>query len=1216
MIQFRSFTCSPQATSSCLLFAVFSLFFLIASLVILPSAGIVLGHAFVLDSEPPRSGNLEEPPARVEVFLSEPVDERYSEVKVVGPNGNQIDNKDTQHFEGDQSTLVVTLPDEGLENGVYSVSTKMLSQVDGHVTDDAFVFGIGEGASVPSSTSGQADLDSAAGPSFDQLSLPDAIARFPALVGQVVVVGAAFASLWLWKPFNRLTMFNNSVRKEELGHGKKKQIRTLLGLVFNEATQFRESIDQRLVKIMLVGASIVLVADFGMIYALAYSLNIGMVDAMTTKFGNIWFVRTAISFLLLALTLIVYVKAKKKRSSRISETKATSAGYVTNPIANSAIVSTKLLLSILMVGVLTLLTTSLMGHGAAITSGNQIPITIDFVHNVAASIWIGGVIYLALAAVPMLKNDLKLEERIKCSILSIMIPRFSTLPIVVLGIIVITGPFLLYLLEDDLNLTLASLYGKALLAKLILAAIMVAIGGYNQRIIHSRALNVLQTSQMKGKEQQVVISSSKDSKRLQASSTSISTNLHTNDREGTRLPNRLVRLMHTIRENITGGKNKNTRDQIERGYDYHDNKKKFGQPDYNDSIDYHDDIHGSPGKNTKGFDFTKHRSERNVAVTWQKTISSFSRSIRTEAILGILLLVAVAVLTNTGLPASEFQAQLQQAEEVASQTDIENLLITTSGATNGIAAQGSTGGAGYSATQYLDNATARIKLTIEPFSVGNNNFEIEFLDPSGNPIDMRTVDLKLTQTDENIGPIDIQTNKVSGGLFTANASFGLAGPWDLLIEGVRNEENSLNLVAAFNLFVKPDLDQIDYRVTQVAMPDNRSQPLYPVYDSSRNSIWVGDTALASGRILEYNNANNHSLGDASTSISAGEPGLNETTSGNVIGGEDVAEQFGDSPETVWVTSPSTGEVLIFDTALENFTNSVPLPTSNSNPLGIAIDSTNGQVWVAEGIGKIAHIDPSVNFTVYEFSPTVSGNGSGIRAGTGAAETENDTLISPTALLIDPYTRNIYITEHDGHIVSLFNPLFRTFTDFPPMAEDSLPFGMALDNDLDLWVAEHVTNRLTVIDPMSGKNKEVTLPSATPFVQYLTTDNEGKIWFAAQRGNAIGYITPTVNLLQSPSPASSPSSSLSAGGQDQGAVTNNTVLSFPEEQTFFTPLFNIGYGYLLGPLIAMSVFASAVFYVKVVLSVKTSIMQVNRLNAVSATGNRSPSSKYIPSQGKK
>ena len=76
--------------------------------------------------------------------------------------------------------------------------------------------------------------------------------------------------------------------------------------------------------------------------------------------------------------------------------------------------------------------------------------------------------YLACTVVPKLRDDDGLDNQSKWSILCIMIPRFSTLPVVVLGIIVITGPFLLYLLEDDLNLTLASLYGKALLAKLII----------------------------------------------------------------------------------------------------------------------------------------------------------------------------------------------------------------------------------------------------------------------------------------------------------------------------------------------------------------------------------------------------------------------------------------------------------------------------------------------------------------------------------------------------------------------------------------------------------------------------------------------------------------------------------------------------------------------------------------------------------------------------
>ena len=284
---------------------------------------------------------------------------------------------------------------------------------------------------------------------------------------------------------------------------------------------------------------------------------------------------------------------------------------------------------------------------------------------------------------------------------------------------------------------------------------------------------------------------------------------------------------------------KRERSQNERDYD---DKKQHSDDIYND-------IRIEKGENLKESDHHADDWTIRSAKGWPKTISRFNRSIKIEATLGILLLGAVAVLTNTGLPASEFQGRLLQSGEGSLQTDIQNLLTTTSGTNNNIGDQGIAGG--YSATQYLDNATAKIKLTIDPFVVGNNNFKVEFLDLSGNPIDMRTVRIKLTQTEENIGPIEIQTNKISEGIFTANASFGLEGPWDLLVEGVRNETNALNFVAPFNLFVKPDLDQLDYRVTQIAMPDNRSQPLYPIYDSSRNAIWVGDTSLGSGRIFEY-----------------------------------------------------------------------------------------------------------------------------------------------------------------------------------------------------------------------------------------------------------------------------------------------------------------------------------------------------------------------------
>ena len=1245
---------------------------IVALLFLLPSAGDVFGHAFVLDSSPKPSESLEKPPAKVEVFLSEPVDDRYSEVKVLGPDGKQIDNKDTQHFDGDQSTLGVTLPGERLEDGIYTVSTKMLSQIDGHVTDDAFVFGVGETTSLPSSSGSAQGEGSTVASAFDELSAPDAIARYPALVGQVVIVGACFASLWLWKPFTNVTSFvSSSSQGKDEQHGRKDQKRNVVQTMSEELGQFRKSIDQRLVKIMLIGSVIVVAADFGMIYALAYSLNVGMIDAMTTKFGNIWFVRTAVSFLLFGLILFVYLKVKRRRKRALLSANSNLANRSkTNPLASGGLVLKRELVAIMIVGFLTLLTTSLMGHGAAINTGAQIPITIDFVHNLAASIWIGGVIYLALDVVPKLRRSERLDERTKCSILCILIPRFSTLPVVVLGVIMITGPFLLYILEDDLNLTIASLYGKALLAKLIIAAIMLAMGGYNQRVIHRNALNALAATQWQQQQQeQVVVSRIKDDEKsysstyLPSPSTTTTTTTTTSssfsseqdantfENESGTAQNKFAQLIKNMRQRITGNRN-NSGYPSPRTYDNSKPKNNGNNPAI-------DDDHGHSGNPSRSLDDSDHRSLGNPAATiaWLKTISRFNRSIKIEAILGILLLGAVAVLTNTGLPASEFQGQLQQNGENNQQTDIQNLLITTSGFNNGIG-QSSGGGAGgqniaaggYSATQYIENATARIKLSIEPFTVGNNNFEIEFLDSLGNPIDMRTVGIKMTQTAENIGPIEIQTKKVSDGLFTANASFGLAGEWDMIVEGVRNQANTLDLVATFNLFVKPNLDQIDYSVTQIAMPDNKSQPLYPVFDPSRNSIWVGDTALGTGRIFEYDIANKEyrehkingtniittmafdqsndriwfidpiskvlgvydpqtnstqlhgfpndrivpsSIAVRSADFQTSLPIISNKSAGSVTSSQnstvlgteergqqqEIGSQVGGRSETVWITSPSTGEVLIFDTRQGNFTNSVLLPTPNSNPLGIAIDSSTGQVWVAEGVGKIANIDPANNFTVNEFAPaTGSSDGSG---GGSGSNVENDTLISPTALLLDPYSGNIYISEHDGHVVSVFNPVFRTFSDFAPLAKDALPFGMALDKDRNLWVAEHVINKIAVIDPSTGKFKEVTLPSSSPFVQYLTTDSEGKVWFAAQRGNAIGYITSSVNLLkgQSSSASAASSSSLSSSNEGQSRQGNSSEIAStypPGGLTPFTPLFNIGFENLVSPIIAAGVFASAAF----------------------------------------
>jgi copper transport protein len=97
-------------------------------------------HPFTEETIPSLTSNSPTGVTEVIVYFSEPVEINFSQLKVLDNNGNQIDNKDTNYYEGEESLIVTTLP---LEDGVYTVSTKVLSKVDGHLVPDAFLFAVG-----------------------------------------------------------------------------------------------------------------------------------------------------------------------------------------------------------------------------------------------------------------------------------------------------------------------------------------------------------------------------------------------------------------------------------------------------------------------------------------------------------------------------------------------------------------------------------------------------------------------------------------------------------------------------------------------------------------------------------------------------------------------------------------------------------------------------------------------------------------------------------------------------------------------------------------------------------------------------------------------------------------------------------------------------------------------------------------------------------------
>ena len=77
----------------------------------------------------------------------------------------------------------------------------------------------------------------------------------------------------------------------------------------------------------------------------------------------------------------------------------------------------------------------------------------------------------------------KQKERLTLALL----PRYSGMFVIALGILIITGPMLLWFLESNVTSLTESNYGMLIMAKIILAIVMIGFGGYHQFKIQKTA---------------------------------------------------------------------------------------------------------------------------------------------------------------------------------------------------------------------------------------------------------------------------------------------------------------------------------------------------------------------------------------------------------------------------------------------------------------------------------------------------------------------------------------------------------------------------------------------------------------------------------------------------------------------------------------------------------------------------------------------------------
>ena len=373
----------------------------------------VRAHAVLVYSNPGANAILTHSPSQVELFLSEPPAVKLSQLKVLDAAGNQVDLGDVHLDPAYYTHLVVSLPK--LPQGVYQVVWRVISATDGHETGGEYSFAVGT-----ASTGFMVPTTPQTGAS---LPVADMLVKGFLYLSASILLGSILFTFVVWDPSVRLT---GLPQEDGWGYERFSRGLALVGIVtFGLANLLSLVVQAGLAK--------------GVLFAWPGQPEFGAVVA-ATRVGNFGILRFEASLVLAFLLL-----PKKNFWNRWTA---------------------------LVICLLLLLTFSLESHAAG-TPHPFLPVLADWLHMTAVSVWVGGLFSFMGATI----SSRRLAPEPKTILTSFLIPYFSNLAWVSVGILGLTGLYAAFLEVGQFQALWTTAYGQALLIKLILALPMLALGG-------------------------------------------------------------------------------------------------------------------------------------------------------------------------------------------------------------------------------------------------------------------------------------------------------------------------------------------------------------------------------------------------------------------------------------------------------------------------------------------------------------------------------------------------------------------------------------------------------------------------------------------------------------------------------------------------------------------------------------------------------------------
>jgi copper transport protein len=391
-------------------------------------------HATLIRVNPANGERVARPPLRVTMTFSEPIERRLTKMEVFDTDRERVDNGEVAFDDGDPTFASVGLDD--LDPGLYTVEFSNVSTVDGHPWTGVTQFIVlnPDGTTPPGA---EFDPDAGSGTGGTGL-LPepvDSALKWIALTALAMVAGAAVFYALVARPSA------NFLGEEAYQN------------VTDAAERWVVNLAHILLPIAFIVASLLIV------------LAVSRFDTGTSLWTYLTDVRAG-QWRLAGLVLLLVALAGADLLFLGNSSRRRDIGIIVLIAASFG----------------TMLTYSMVSHSAS-SAGKFWSVTSDFVHFAASAIWLGALVSLP----PMFRlRRTALDDTQRHLHLANVFDRFSVLAGISVAIVMATGVFNGLVEIPSREALFDTTYGRVLLVKLGLVAVLMAVAALNAYVLKPR----------------------------------------------------------------------------------------------------------------------------------------------------------------------------------------------------------------------------------------------------------------------------------------------------------------------------------------------------------------------------------------------------------------------------------------------------------------------------------------------------------------------------------------------------------------------------------------------------------------------------------------------------------------------------------------------------------------------------------------------------------